>query len=415
MPACSAAADEPSPAVRVIEANPGDYQEAVRGLRPGTRLELAPGTYRGGLDLRGHQGTEDQPIVIVGPEAGAGTAIFVGQDGRNTVRFQDSAHIELRRLELDGRSANANGIVAEAEGAFSHNITLAHLRIRNYDISQGSTAVTTRSAAWDWSIRNNEIRRVGTGLYLGQPEGGAPFIGGHIEGNHIAETLGYNAQIKHQNERVKVEGMPTERRDTVIRGNTFSKAEGGSSGPRARPNLLVGHWPEHGPGADDRYLIDGNLFYENPHECLFQGEGHVALYNNAFVNRGGDGVVIRPHNDVPKTVQILRNTVVARGFGIRLRGVDPDYQQVVAGNAIFADSPLDLGATEGGDNFTASIAEAADLLRAPEAELGELDLTPVGDALRKERPLAFPEDLPGLDCDGNGQSRTEPFWGAFQP
>lgn len=400
---------------RTVEVDPGNYREAVRGLRPGDRLELAPGVYRGGLDLRGIQGTEKQPIVIAGPRGEAGSATFVGQDGRNTVRFEDSAHIELRRLELDGRSANANGIVAEAEGTFTHNITLANLRIRNYDISQGSTAVTTRSAAWDWTIRDNEIRGVGTGLYLGQPDGEAPFIGGVIEGNHIAETLGYNAQIKHQNERAMVEGMPTNRRDTVIRDNTFSKAEGGNSGDGARPNLLVGHWPERGPGANDRYLIYGNLFYENPHERLFQGEGHVALYNNAFVNRDGDGVVLGPHNDVPKEIRILRNTVVARGFGIRLRGADRGYQQVVSGNAVFADPPLDLEATEDDDNFTAGFAEAPDRLRAPDAGLDDLDLRPQGDALRKDRPLALPEDPPGLGHDRNGQLRTEPFWGAYQP
>ncbi|TVR64301.1 MAG: hypothetical protein EA420_05500 [Candidatus Competibacteraceae bacterium] len=34
--------------------------------------------------------------------------------------------------------------------------------------------------------------------------------------------------------------------------NTFDKAIGGAEGGNARPNVLLGHWPLAGPGAERR-------------------------------------------------------------------------------------------------------------------------------------------------------------------
>ncbi len=415
-------AERPTPE-RTLSATPENLADRVAELRPGDELELAPGTYRGGLDLRGLEGTTNRPIVIRGPEPNGGQerAVLVGESGRNTVRFQDSAHIVLKDLELDGRRQNVNAVVAEAPGEYAHDITLDGLYIHGYDSSRGNSGITTRSAAWNWVIRNNEIRRVGTGLYLGQPDGDAPFIAGVIEGNHIAEIRGYGAQIKHQRQRTLVPGMPTQPTRTVIRGNTFSKAEGGDSGGGARPNLLVGHFPREGPGQHDQYLIHGNLFYENPHERLFQGEGHVALYNNLFVSRGGqgmggDGAIFFRHNDVPKDLFILNNTFVTAGFGLRIDEPDADYTQTVQSNAIFSPEPLRLDGIEAPDNYTAGFEAAREELVNVEGDREELDLAPRAGALERDVGLAPPEaDLPGLDRDYRGTERTRNVWGALLP
>jgi hypothetical protein len=85
------------------------------------------------------------------------------------------------------------------------------------------------------------------------------------------------------------------------------------------------------------YQIYGNCFYENHSgEALFQGEGHVALYHNLFVNHGGDAIWIQPHNDRPRMIRVFRNTIVAAGTGIRVRGSDQRFAQTVVGNAVFA-------------------------------------------------------------------------------
>src|SRR5690606_25736255 len=112
-----------------------------------------------------------------------------------------------------------------------------------------------------------------------------------------------------------------------------------STGERARPNLLLGHWPLEGPGTDDRYLVYGNFFYQNPTERLFQAEGNVAAYNNVFVNFHGEAVSFQPHNDVPREIDFHRNTVVARGEAVRLNGADPAHEQNALANLVYSEAP----------------------------------------------------------------------------
>jgi hypothetical protein len=50
----------------------------------------------------------------------------------------------------------------------------------------------------------------GTGMYFGNSDGNHPFWGGLIENNLIMNTIGYNLQIKHQNPRPRLPGMPLE-------------------------------------------------------------------------------------------------------------------------------------------------------------------------------------------------------------
>lgn len=399
--------------LHTIEAGPDNYRSQLSALQPGDWLQLSAGTYRDGLPLRDLAGNAAHPIVISGPTSGE-PAVFLARSGANTISLRNVAHLVIRYLHLDGQQLNVAGVVAEANSGWSHHITLEHLSIRNHDRSQGNTGIITRSPTWDWIIRHNDIRDVGTGLYLGRPDGSAPFIGGLIENNFIVDTLGYNMQIKHQRERDLVPGMPTEPRQTVIRYNVFSKAARASSGAQARPNLLVGHWPPQGPGVDDQYLIYANLFYENPHEQLFQGEGHLALYNNLFINSRGDGLIVLRHNHVPKNISILHNTVVTAGFGIRIDQPDRDYQQRVAGNAVFAEQPLVLPRrVEQRGNYTAELATANERLVNPDAGLAGLDVYPRGYGLQSRDDPEWMVDLPDLDRDYNRRPRQPGWYGAY--
>jgi hypothetical protein len=113
-------------------------------------------------------------------------------------------------------------------------------------------------------------------MYFGNSDGTDPFIGGLIEGNQVVNTIGYNLQIKHQRQRPEIDGIPTGPRRTIIWRNRFVKARGGSEGPMARPNVLLGHLPVKGPGKDDEYVVYGNLFFQNPNEALFRtGRGFI--------------------------------------------------------------------------------------------------------------------------------------------
>jgi hypothetical protein len=362
----------------VHQANPSNYLTLLRGLRAGDTLVLAAGEYDNlsdvpGLPLFGLHGTPTQPIVITGPESGA-PAVLLGRSTHNTVRLSDASHIVLRNFEIDGRNLGGAGIAAQG---LAHHITIENLRIRGVGNDQQTVGISTvGSTVWNWIVRRNVIEGAGTGIYFGNSDGRSPFIAGIIEHNLIRDSIGYNMQIKHQLPRpTNLAGMPTAPQKTIIRHNVFTKSAANSAtGSLARPNLLVGHFPLSGPGAEDLYEIYGNFFYQNPTSALFQGEGNIAFYGNVMVNDFGSALTIRPHNDVPRFVRVFGNTVVARDTGILVSGGAATSTQRVFGNAVFAATPV--SAASASDNSTGAYADAGTHLSNPRGALGALDLYP---------------------------------------
>jgi hypothetical protein len=301
---------------------------------------------------------------------------------------------------------------AEGHADWAHHITLDHLTIRGHGPDQQTVGIASFCPAWSWVIRNNVIIGAGTGMYLGQSDGTAPFVAGLIERNLIVDSVGYNLQIKHQQPRPRVEGMPTGSSVTVIRHNVFAKSANSSTGELARPNVLVGHFPREGPGAEDTYAIYGNFFYGNPTEALFQGEGNVAFYANVLVNPSGSAIHVQPHNDVPRRIDIFHNTIVARDQGIRMTGGDPEYAQHVVANAVFAQVPITGGAQEA--NVAAAFAGAAEYLKDADSPPGRLDVTPRDGALSVP-PFDFlpAAALPDASRDFDGRRYAGPTAGAY--
>ena len=354
-----------------LTVGPEDYRVSLRSLQPGDTLRLRAGVYTDGLPIGYLNGTQEAPIVITGPNIGA-PAIFLARRAHNTVSIVNSSYVTIRHLTLDGQSLPVDGVKAEGYSDWAHHIVLEDLVIKGHGYGQQTVAISTKCPAWEWVLRRNVILGAGTGIYLGDSDGTDPFFAGLIEHNLIVDTLGYNLQIKHQNGRIL-----QERPVTIIRHNMFSKAHNTSLPPKARPNVLVGHWPGNGPGAGDHYEIYGNLFYQNPHEALFQGEGNLALYNNLFVNEYGDAIHIQPHNDIPKTIDIFFNTVLARDKGIVIqeaKGGATSFQQNVGSNAVFAEVPLTGGSQM--FNTVGSMSDAEKYLVQPHGRLGEFDLRP---------------------------------------
>ena len=316
-----------------------------------------------------------------------------------------------------------DAVKAEGAARFAHHITLEGLRILRHGANQGVVGISTKCPAWGWIIRRNVIERAGTGMYLGDSDGTAPFFDGLIEHNLIFDTIGYNLQIKHQRARaVNPDDLSTPL-TTIIRHNVFSKYGNGATGHQARPrpNLLVGHFPLHGAGANDRYAIYGNFFYANPTEALFQAEGNVALYVNLFVNPVGDAIHIQPHNDVPKNIWLFHNTVVASGTGMELRGATNDYLRILTANAVFAARPGVPGPETG--NQVGELAQATAYLWHPLAPPGRLNLKPKsskvwdrkGDLLLSENFPHATEDFDGLvylaqNMGAYTASATPPRW-----
>lgn len=384
---------------RTLAADPGNYRELLAILEPGDELVLAAGDYRQGLPVHKLAGRPDRPIRITGAAAPART-VFHARPQANTVSIVDSAYVEIRDLVLDGDNLPVDGVRAEGHAQFAHHITLSNLRIQGHGNNQQTVGISTKCPAWGWVIRDNIIVGAGTGMYLGDADGSDPFVGGLIEYNYVADTLGYNLQIKHQSGRRPE--MRAAARQTIIRHNVFSKAKNAHGGSLARPNVLVGHWPLSGSGVNDRYLVYANFFYNNPTEALFQGEGNIALYNNIFVNPAGDAIHIQPHHALPKRVIIAYNTIVASGNGVRLLQASgtPAADMTFTQNLLFAARPV-TGMTAAG-NLVQDYNSAALYLRRPDAVPPALDLTPIR---RLRGAAARLAGLPELMHDYAGQRR----------
>lgn len=402
-----------------IAANPSNYRSLIPTLQPGDRLLLAAGSYPDGLPLTDLVGEPAAPIVLSGPEAGS-PAVLLGSASRNTVSIRRSAHVTVRHLVLDGQSIpNIDAVKLEGDADnWAHHITLEHLTITNHDPNQQTVGISTKAPAWDWIIRHNVIHSAGTGLYLGNSDGSAPFVRGTIEWNLVADPEGYCMEIKHQNPRPSLSGMPPDGATTWVRHNVFVKDDD-PSGSGDRPNVLIGHLPLSGVGQNDRYEIYGNLFYHNPREALFQGEGNLHLHDNLFVDAGAgwSAVNIRPHNDVPREVLVYQNTIYGADTGVTLTGADTGATQAVLGNAIFATTPLSLGAgVQQADNTTAGVAEAVTYVTSPTLDLAGLDLYPLAGGPLQGAALdtsLLTEDA-DYSRDFNGTPKDFTWRGAYQ-
>ncbi len=366
-------------AAKVIRVTPKNYARKVSKLRAGDLLLMTPGTYTRGIKLKGQHGTARAPIVI----QGQGRVVLEGRRGSNTLELSDSSYIVIRGLIFDGKGLPIDAIKAQKNRSRGvHHITIEDCTIRGYGAGQQIVGISTKVPAWNWIIRRNSIIGAGTGMYLGNSNGDSPFIGGLIEYNLIRDPKGYCCQIKRQNPRASVPGMPSGPSTTIIRYNVFIK--NGPKGPDgARPNLLVGAFPKTGPGSRDRYQIYGNLFYQNEHESLFQGTGRLSLHDNLFVRASGAAIVIAAHfKRKPEQIRIYHNTIFHTKKGIRISGLAEDAELLVFGNLIVAEKK---GGHAGKENLLLTYALADKLFASTVMKPGKLDLQP-----RSLRGVAVP-------------------------
>lgn len=392
-------------------ADPTDYLSVLKQLRAGDTLVLAPGRYLNGLPVHRMVGAPEKQIVIRGPQSQA-VARFIARPGAHTVSIVNSAYVEIHGIELDGNGLDVSAVRAEGHADWAHHITLDNLLIEGHGAHQGIVGISTFCPTWGWVIRNTKIIGAGTGMYLGNSDGSAPFVAGLIEHNLIVDSTGYNIQIKQQRQRPRIEGMPEGKSVTVIRNNVLTKSANSSGGAMARPNLLVGHWPMSGPGSEDTYAIYGNFFYQNPSGALFQGEGNIAMYSNVLINTHGDAIKIHPHNDVPRRIEVFHNTVLAASNGISVSGGDPAYIQRVTANAVFARVPITGGEQYG--NKTGPFNDAAEHMIDPIAPIGRLNLAPKPGKLITG-PLSFTREtsFPDMDRDFDGNMYADRIAGAY--
>lgn len=404
----------------LITANSTNYTSYLLTLLPNDTLHLTAGTYSDNLSLNGLNGTASQPIVIIGE---GNTTRFEGQSCCNTVSITQCSYLIIKNLQLDGLNQDIDAVKAEGTtNNWAHHITLEYLTILNYSSSQQNVGISTKCSAWDWVIRKNKILDAGTGMYLGNSPGDKPFVNGLIEYNYIANTIGYNIEIKHQIDSVRDDFPGTSvNGKTIIRHNVFTKNETTSStGGNARPNLLVGGFPPNGWGSTDYYEIYGNFFYNNPVEALFQGTGNIIMYQNIFVNHfdpaGIRAVYLTPQNGIsPQDIKIFHNTIWALNSsgGIRLYNPNPSYQQYCYANAVFSPSPI-TNFTDSVDNVTDTYSNASNYVLSSTTNLSTLNLYPQsGKLIGTSTPNTLFQTHTDWDKDFNQDNYDWTFRGAY--
>jgi hypothetical protein len=102
-------------------------RRALAEARAGSRIVIAPGTYRPGVHVAELRGTAEAPIVVEGADA-KDKPVFEG--GIFGMQFSDCAYLTLRNLALRGQSGN--GINIDDAGTFdtpAHHITLDGLHV----------------------------------------------------------------------------------------------------------------------------------------------------------------------------------------------------------------------------------------------------------------------------------------------
>jgi hypothetical protein len=406
---------------RLINADPNNYTSFLPSLSAGDTLFLAAGTYKDNLTLKNINGTESDNIVIMG-SPNLYKTIIVAEDCCNTVSITQCSYLTIKNLELNGMNIAVDALKAEGtNGNWAHHITIEYLNIINYGNNQQIVGISTKCHAWNWIIRKNRIIGAGTGMYLGNSDGGKPFVNGIIENNLIMNTIGYNIEIKHQLNGVR-DAFPGTALDgkSIIRHNVMSKEKNASTGSSARPVLLVGGFPLSGYGSNDYYEIYGNFIYQNPEEALFQGTGNIIMYNNIFVNhsdgKGFRAVYITPQNGVqPQIIKFFHNTVWTNNSAgaVRLYNPNTNYKQYCYGNAVFSANPIS-GYKDTLDNITDTYANPSKYLNSPTLDLSSLVLIPKLQMLNGDETSSdLFESHNDWDKDFNGNKYNWKYRGAY--
>jgi len=354
-----------------ISANPSNYKTLVNALNPGDTLNLAAGTYPL-LSISGINGTPSAWITIQGPVSGPPAVITVSSANPrccNLVQLDSVSYLAIRNLRVDSALNEAiDGINARGT---THDILVENCALVGQGASQGTVGISTKGTAWNWTIRGNTIIGAGTGMYLGNSTGDSPFINGLIEGNLIQDTVGYNTEIKWQAPYALPAGLDPNPHRTIIRNNVWIKSKAqGSFGIDAamidgpRPNLLVGGFPNSGPGSSDLYEIYGNFFFQNADgESLFQGSGKLALHDNIFVGGTFAAIALHDHDLPLRLAYVYNNTIYGNVAGISVTNGGSLADSLVTGNLVFA--PTGINAPTAKDNIVATMANAGNYVNLP--------------------------------------------------
>lgn len=141
----------PAAGQMVEVADDASLRAALRQVRPGTHVRIAPGRYAPGVYLTGLAGTRQDPIVIEGADQSSPPVFQGGGEGWH---LSDCAFVTLRSIVVSGQSSN--GINVDDGGSFdtpSHHIVLEKLRISDVG-PRGNHDAIKLSGVTDFVVRD---------------------------------------------------------------------------------------------------------------------------------------------------------------------------------------------------------------------------------------------------------------------
>jgi parallel beta helix pectate lyase-like protein len=146
------------PATKITVHNSDELRRALAAARPGSRILLAPGTYRGGLYMENVRGAAGRPIVVAAADPAHPPVILGGETG---IQLSDPAYLELRGLTFT--EATGNGLNINDGGTFqtpAHHIVLRDLTVTDVGPSGNRDGIKL-SGVDDFRVENCRVIRWG--------------------------------------------------------------------------------------------------------------------------------------------------------------------------------------------------------------------------------------------------------------
>lgn len=268
-----------------IASTVDELRAAIARAKPGTIIQIDPGTYAGGLAFSNIRGEAGKPIVIAAADP-KNQPVFKG--GGTGLHLSNIEHVELKDLAFDG--CTANGLNIDDGGkidAPSHHVVLKNLKITHIG-SKGNQDGIKLSGITDFRVETCVVEQWGAG-------GSAiDMVGCHrgvIQGSIFMNIGGMNTGGTSNG--VQTKGGSS---DIAIRKNRFENAGsravniGGSTGrqyfrpalaePPAAKNTIKA--PLY---AEARNItVEGNTFIGSDSPIAFVGvDSAVVRFNTIYL------------------------------------------------------------------------------------------------------------------------------------
>lgn len=259
--------------VRVRTAD--ELRAAVAAAKPGTRIEIAAGTYENGFHFTDLRGAAGKPVVLAAADE-KDPPLFRGAGAG--IQLTDPEHVELRGLVFSGQTGN--GVNVDDGGTPetpAHHVVLAGLVVRDVG-PKGNCDGIKLSGLTDFRVEGCTVERWGSG-------GSAVDMVGCRNGTIERCVFRHSADAGGGSSGVQAKGGT---RDVAIRRNRFEHAGsravnvGGSTGlAYFRPPLA--EWTGGKFEAKD-VRVEGNTFVGSDTPVAFVGaDGGVFRFNTVHV------------------------------------------------------------------------------------------------------------------------------------